>query len=588
MSIISSQIPSNKSGKLRLALAQMNSHVGNLEKNTQKILEFIDEAKKKEADLVVFPELAITGYPPEDLLLKPGFLRDNLDAMNQIIAATLGITAVVGFVDVQEDILNAAAVLHDGKMVGAHHKFYLPNYGVFDEDRYFRAGTETSVYTRGGITFGVAICEDIWYPEGPTRAQALLGNAQLALNINASPFYAGKWRFREQMLTTRASDNGVILAYVNAVGGQDELVFDGQSVVIAPNGDILARGKAFEEELILADIDTSLVTHSRLSDPRRRKVRLGSDGERTAVEQIQLSELPATPPKKEIAPSISKSPERLEEVYQGLVVGTRDYVLKNGFKHVVLGLSGGIDSAIVAVIAVDALGVDKVTGVTMPSQYTSTGTRTDAEILAQNLGIEFITLPIGQVFESYKSTLSPAFEGRAEDLTEENLQARIRGNLLMALSNKFGWMVLTTGNKSEMAVGYSTLYGDMAGGFAVIKDVPKTLVYELSEYRNKISPVIPKTIITRPPSAELRPDQKDEDSLPPYSILDPIIHHYVVEDRSFEEIVSLGFQEETVRRVMRLIDRSEYKRRQAPPGIKITPKAFGKDRRLPITNGYRE
>ena len=571
---------------MRLALAQLDFTVGDIDGNTKKIIENIAIARERGADLVVFPELAVTGYPPEDLLLKPGFVQDNLAAIENIAIATEGITAIVGFVDVNEDIYNAAAIMHNGKIAGIQHKFFLPNYGVFDEDRYFQAGSTTQVYTLDDVTFGVEVCEDAWYASGPHRVQALIGGAKLIIDINSSPFHAGKWKFREKMLGTRASDNSCAIVYLNAVGGQDELIFDGHSLVVDPKGEVVFRGKAFEEQLAVVDVDLSLVTHQRLVDPRRRKARLKSSGA-IDVPNITLDPLPETKKNGDVSKS-SNPPGELEEIYSALVLGTRDYVNKNGFKEVVLGLSGGIDSAITAVIACDALGADKVRVLIMPSEFSSNETQSDAEIQAQMLGIRHDKIWIGDVYDSYNKALAGVFEGLENDVTEENLQARIRGNLLMALSNKLNLLVLTTGNKSELACGYSTLYGDMAGGFAVIKDVPKTVVYKLVEYRNSISKVIPDSIIQRAPSAELRPDQKDQDTLPPYEILDPIIEAYVQEDRSIKEIVAMGFDEETVRRVVRMIDRNEYKRRQAAPGVKITPKAFGRDRRLPITNRYRE
>jgi NAD+ synthase (glutamine-hydrolysing) len=574
-------------GNLRLALAQINPVVGDLKGNTAKIIDYVERAREWAPDIVVFPELAITGYPPEDLLLKPSFLEGNLRALDDVIAASQGLTVICGFVDVNGDIYNAAAVIHNGKLAGVERKVFLPNYGVFDEFRYFQKGCETATYRLGGSIFGVSICEDMWYPDGPHRAQALAG-AHVLININASPFYSLKWKWRESMLSTRAGDNSAFLVYLNTIGGQDELVFDGHSVIFDPRARPIARGKAFEEDLIVVDIDTGSVWHTRLADPKWRQDAPPCREPEFPVSIIDLG------PKQEVAhPEIPKvvvptPPERVEEVYKALVLGTRDYVRKNGFRHVTIGLSGGIDSALVAVIAVDALGSDAVTGVTMPSVFTSTGTKADAELIAHNLGIELLTLPIHDVFESYKTALKPAFADRPEDVTEENLQARIRGNYLMALSNKFRWLVLTTGNKSEMATGYATLYGDMAGGFAVLKDVPKTLVYELSDYRNSISAAIPQSTIDRPPSAELRPDQRDVDSLPPYATLDPILHLYIEQDASPSEIIDKGYPEDIVRRVVAMVDRNEYKRRQAPPGVKITPKAFGKDRRLPITNAFRE
>ena len=572
--------------RLRIALAQINTTVGDLGSNTAKIIRCIDEARGAGADLVAFPELAVTGYPPEDLLLKPQFIRDNLDYLEQIVAASRGITAVVGFVDAKSDIHNAAAVIHDGTLVDVYHKIYLPTYGVFDEDRYFGPGNTCPVYVIGGVGIGVSICEDIWYAVGPTAIQSQL-DAAVIVNVNGSPYHAGKPQYREKMLATRAIDNEVIVCYVNAVGGQDELVFDGNSMICDQSGNLLARGKQFQEDLIVADLDIDGVFRSRLHDPRRRKELYGfHNGYLQGVKTV-VSEKPVERASPPLSPQNLSALPFEAEVYSALVLGVRDYVRKNGFEKVVIGLSGGIDSALTAAIAVDALGPENVTGVSMPSRYTSDLSESDAARLADNLGIKLHTIPIEPPFQAFLDILAPTFAGVAPDITEENLQARIRGNIMMALSNKFRWLVLTTGNKSEMATGYATLYGDMAGGFAVIKDVPKTLVYRLANYRNSVSPVIPQSIVVREPTAELRPDQRDVDSLPPYPVLDPILKAYAEEDWSFEDMVGAGFDEEMVKRVMRLVDLSEYKRRQAPPGIKITPRAFGRDRRLPITNRYR-
>lgn len=569
---------------LRVAMAQMNPTVGDIEGNTEAIIARIDEARSRQADIVVFPELAITGYPPEDLLLKAGFLEQNLQALDRIRAATRGITAVVGFVDVGSDIHNAAAVLHDGVLAGVHRKIFLPNYGVFDEDRYFRRGEDVSVFERAGVVFGVGICEDLWYPEGPAHDQCLRGGAQVIININASPFHAGKWMQRDRMLSTRAADNSCFVVYVNSVGGQDELVFDGHSTVHEPSGALLLRLPPFEETLACVDLEVSKSFRTRLKDPRIRKERVARE-DALPLNRIVLG---AQKHKRPLLPAAESAPppERFEEIYKALVTGVRDYVGKNGFNGVVIGLSGGIDSALTAAIAVDALGADKVTGVAMPSVYSASESLRDAQTLAENLKIRFLTIPIMEAFGAFEHLLAPAFDGRKPDVTEENLQARIRGNILMALSNKFGWMVLTTGNKSEVATGYCTLYGDMVGGFSALKDVPKTWVFALSRYRNTVSPVIPEYTITRPPSAELRPDQKDEDSLPPYEVLDPILELYVEHDTPPDEIVAQGFDDAVVRRVIRLVDFNEYKRRQAAPGVKITPRAFGKDRRMPITNAF--
>lgn len=570
--------------RLRIALAQMNVTVGDLAGNAAAIADRLEQAREVGSHVVAFPELAITGYPPEDLLLKPSFIEANRKALLGLQAETKDITAIIGFVDRDVDLYNAAAVLHNGEWVDTYRKQRLPNYGVFDELRYFSAGNSELVLILGEAKIGLSICEDIWSPGGPVARVAAAG-ADVVVNINASPYHRGKSDARHRMLGARAADHGIALAYVNMIGGQDELVFDGDSIVFNGAGEIIAEARPFTDELLICDIELEQVFRARLHDPRRRQVARRCP---PSVRTLVLSEkpleqdttLPANPPVQH---------DDTAEVYAALVMGTRDYVRKNGFKRVVLGLSGGIDSSLVATVAVDALGAAAVTGVSMPSHFSSEGSKTDAAALARALGIEMMTLPITDIFETSTGTLAPAFTGRSADLAEENLQARIRGNLLMALSNKFGWLVLTTGNKSEMATGYSTLYGDMAGGFAVLKDVPKTLVYELSRWRNAHgeAPVIPEDVLTKPPSAELRPNQKDEDSLPPYDVLDPILERYVEEDWSLEELVTAGYDEETVRQVITLVDRNEYKRRQAPPGVKITARAFGKDRRLPITNRFK-
>ncbi len=571
---------------LRLALAQTNSTVGDLAGNVQKILEAIEKAKENKVDVIAFPELAIPGYPPEDLLLKPQFIKENLHALEKVAKRCKGLAAIVGFVDRQEDIYNAAAVIYDGAVRFVYHKCYLPNYGVFDENRYFQVGKEVPVFTLNGITLGVNICEDIWYPEGPTYAQALGGGAEVIININASPYHAGKGLFREKMVATRARDNAVIIAYVNLVGGQDELVFDGGSFVFNEQGELLARGKQFRESLIVMDLSVDSVFRARLHDPRRRKERLEQIF--PEVQKYHLENTKWGGKRKPLSPPVEDGLPRLDEMYSALTLGLADYVHKNGFKKGVIGLSGGIDSALTATIAVDALGKENVVGVFMPSRYTSEVSGEDVESLARNLGIRLIRFSIESPFKSYLSLLSQEFKDLPADITEENLQSRIRGNLMMALSNKFGWLVLTTGNKSEMSVGYATLYGDMAGGFGVIKDVWKTLVYELAVERNKKDkPVIPERTIRRPPTAELRPDQTDQDSLPPYEILDPILKAYVEEDKSYDEIVAMGFDPTVIAKVIAMVDLSEFKRRQAPPGIKLTPRALGKDRRMPITNRYR-
>ncbi len=571
---------------LRLALGQINVTVGDFDGNRARMLAVVERARGLGVDLLAFPELAVPGYPPEDLLLKPGFVEANLAALRELAAAATGLTVIAGFVDYDADIYNAAAVCHEGRVAAVYHKIYLPNYGVFDEDRYFQSGQRPLVFTLHGATVGVNICEDIWVPGGPTQAQALAG-AELVVNISASPYHAGKAASRERMIATRAADNVAVIAFCNLVGGQDELVFDGSSVIVDERGEVIARGRQFTEDLVVCDVALGGVFRQRLHDPRRRK-------ERTAwarrLDEVQRVELPAGRPgdKPAISPHLVPPLERVEEVYHALTLGTHDYVRKNGFGTVVIGLSGGVDSSLTAAIAADALGPDNVVGVFMPSMYSSDESREDATQLAANLGIRFLTVPITDTFHAYLDMLAEAFAGTEPNVTEENIQARIRGNVLMALSNKFGWLVLTTGNKSEMSVGYATLYGDMAGGFAVIKDVPKDMVYALCRYRNRPREIIPQRVLDKAPTAELRPNQKDEDSLPPYPVLDPILRAYVEEDRSLAEIVALGFDEATVREVIGMVDRAEYKRRQAPPGIKITPRAFGKDRRLPITNRYRE
>ncbi len=575
--------------RLRISMAQINTTVGDFKGNLIKILGVIDQAKGLKADIVTLPELAVCGYPPEDLLFKPQFIQANLDALKQIAPATKDICAVVGFVDAEGDIYNAAAIFNDGQLAGVYHKIYLPNYGVFDENRYFRAGTDCPIYTINGVNIGITICEDIWYESGPANLQAYAG-AEVIINISASPYHADKGRYRERMISSRATDTIAIFAYNNAVGGQDELVFDGHSIITDERGKLLVRGKQFEEDLITADVNVDAVFRARLHDPRWRKDALLPKQQTWTQSKKLISPARAEIEKPALETKTAEILSLPAEVYKALVVGTGDYVKKNGFKKVLIGLSGGIDSAIVATIAVDALGSENVIGVSMPSRFSSTGSVTDTEQLVKNLKIKLLSIPIEKVYQAYIDTLAASFAGVKPDITEENLQARVRGNLLMALSNKFGWIVLTTGNKSEMATGYTTLYGDMAGGFAVIKDVPKTLVYKIARQRNELAgyDLIPEAIFTKPPSAELRPDQKDTDSLPPYEVLDPILTAYVEEDKSVEQIIAMGFAEKDVQRTARLVDLSEYKRRQAPPGVKITARAFGRDRRLPITNRFRE
>jgi len=574
--------------RLRIGMAQINTTVGDFTGNTEKILEAIGQGRSLGVDLLTFPELAICGYPPEDLLLKPKFIEENIRSLDKVVSGCSGLTAVVGFVDAKADIFNAAAVIHDRKLVGVYHKIYLPNYGVFDENRYFQAGRECPVFVIAGIGVGINICEDIWYEAGPATAQAYSG-AEVIVNISASPYHFGKRSSRERMLGTRASNNVAIVAYNNLVGGQDELVFDGDSVIMDEKGQLIARGKQFEEDLIVADLDVEAVFRTRLHDPRWRKATLLLEKQQWNTARIVVSEAPSSVPKSPLPQRQIMLRELPGEIYDALVLGTRDYILKNGIEKVVIGLSGGIDSSIVATIAVDALGPSNVIGVAMPSRYSSPGSISDAELLSRNLSIRLLTIPIENVFKAYLEVLAEPFKGVKPDVTEENIQARIRGNLLMALSNKFGWLVLTTGNKSEMATGYTTLYGDMAGGFAVIKDVPKTIVYQIAKYRNSVAgkDLIPSTVFEKPPSAELRPDQKDSDSLPSYDLLDPVLTAYVEEDKSVEQIIAMGIDEEVVKRAARLVDSSEYKRRQAPPGVKITARAFGRDRRLPITNRFK-
>ena len=577
----------------RLGLAQINTTVGDIPGNTAKILDYVERARQAGSDLVAFPELAITGYPPEDLLFNTSFLQANTAALQEIVAASRGIAVVVGCVDLGPDIANAAALAYDGALVDVYHKMYLPNYGVFDEDRYFRRGDSCPVYTINGVGVGVNICEDIWYPVGPIAVQREAG-AEVIVNINGSPFHAGKRDYREKMIATRAADNELYVAYLNLVGGQDELIFDGSSLVCDATGNVIAGGPAFEEALVITDLDIEAVLRSRLRDPRPRKenptiLREIGQPRQLHVSDFQPRQRPPLSPQSSTAgyPSIGY----VEEVYRALTLGTRDYVRKSGFGKVVIGLSGGIDSALTAAVAVDALGPENVVGVGMPSRYSSEGSVSDSKELADALGIDFWVIPIEPAHQAFSDMLEERFRDTQPNVAEENVQARIRGNVMMTISNKFGWLVLTTGNKSEMAMGYATLYGDMAGGFAVIKDVPKTLVYQLSRWRNENGdprPVIPQAIISKPPSAELRPDQTDQDTLPPYEELDPIVKAYVEEDCSLAEMVAMGHDEAAVRQVISFVDRNEYKRRQAPPGVKITPRNFGKDRRLPIVNRYRQ
>ena len=582
---------------IRAGIAQINTTVGDLTGNTRKIIKFIREARKFNINLITFPELAITGYPPKDLLLKTKFIKENQQRLNDIVKETRGIIAVVGFVHEEGDVFNSAAVIQDRKIIGIQHKIHLPNYGVFDEKRYFQAGKETIVFKTDILDFGVSICEDIWVPGFPTEDQCHAG-AEMIINISASPYHIGKPEFRKNMCMTRASDNIVYLLFNNLVGGQDDLVFDGKGLIIHCDGYVLNQGKLFKEDLVFCDLDLEDVKRSRLRDPRARSFKPEQEDSKVKT-VISGGKTSITKEKRGMKIDIGRNPflakktvaenNPFKEVYDALVLGVADYVNKNGFKKVIIGLSGGIDSSLTAAIAVDALGADNVLGISMPSHITSGHSIEDAEELAGNLKIKLKNIPIFEIYKSYLETLSPSFKGTKQDVTEENIQARIRGNILMAFSNKFGYLLLTTGNKSELSMGYATLYGDMAGGFAVISDVPKTLVYEISRYRNSISkkPVIPKRCLTKEPSAELRPNQKDTDSLPDYNILDGILHLYVELDKSIDEIVAFGYEKKTARDVINRVDRNEYKRQQAAPGIRITPKAFGSGRRIPITNKYR-
>jgi NAD+ synthase (glutamine-hydrolysing) len=572
---------------LRVALAQINATVGDIDGNAAKIAEQTAAARDAGAALVVFPELALSGYPPEDLLLKTSFLEDASAALGELAAGTRGIVAMVGFPERAEDVYNAAAVLADGEVAAVYRKMYLPNYGVFDEQRYFQNGAEAGIFELNGIPIGVSICEDIWEPGPPAMTEALAG-AQVIVNLSASPYRIGYGHGRERMLAQRAVDNLAAVVFVNTVGGQDELVFDGHSLAVDQDGRILARCPQFEESLTLCTIDPREVTSARLRDTRhranvRRQRRAGPIAEPPVV---HMASVEVSGGGRTVGGEIADLLEPEAEVYAALRTGLGDYVRKNGFEHVVLGLSGGIDSALVALVAVDALGPKAVTCVSMPSPYSSEGTKSDARAIAANLGVDFRELSIAEAMEAYGHMLAEPFAGTEPDIAEENVQARIRGNVVMALSNKFGWLVLATGNKSELSVGYATLYGDMAGGFAVLKDVFKGWVYRLVRWRNAQEQLVPESVLERPPSAELRHDQRDQDSLPPYEVLDAILAAYVEEDLDAEELVRRGLPADDVERVIRMVDRAEYKRRQAPPGIKVSTKAFGRDRRLPITNRY--
>jgi NAD+ synthase (glutamine-hydrolysing) len=571
---------------VKIALAQMNAVVGDIAGNELRIREGIAAAREGGARLVLFPELAVSGYPPEDLLLKEHFLGDVRAAVDRLTADAQGIVAVVGFPERADDVYNAAAVLAEGELQGIYRKVHLPNYGVFDEMRYFQSGPSCGgIVEIDGVKVGLTVCEDIWVP-GPPESDEGLAGATLIVNISASPYQLGKGVRRERMVAQRAADTFAPVAFCALVGGQDELVFDGHSFVCDHEGNVIARAPQFSEHLLFCDVDTDAAASARLRETRQRPA--ARELQARVPTLASIGEAPGDGPKTEVGGEIADLLDPDAEVYAALVLATRDYVTKNGFEHVVIGLSGGIDSTLVLLIAVDALGADRVTCVTMPSRYSSEGTRSDAKTLADNLGVDLLELPIRGPMEAYDELLAGPFKGREPDLTEENLQARTRGNLLMALSNKFGWLVLTTGNKSELSVGYSTLYGDSAGGFAVIKDVPKTMVYRLVAVRGRRDPEnpVPESIVTRAPSAELRADQRDEDSLPPYDVLDRILEGYVERDLGREQLIARGLPAEDVDRIIRLVDLAEYKRRQNPPGPKVTSKAFGRDRRVPITNRY--
>jgi NAD+ synthase (glutamine-hydrolysing) len=572
---------------MRLALVQINPVVGDLDGNRRLILERLEAARAQGADLVLFPELAVTGYPPEDLLLRPGFIRAAESSVEAIAREARGTTVLVGGPHFDRDLYNACFVLAGGEVKAVYRKRFLPNYGVFDEDRYFAPGRDLILLEHGRTLVGLTVCEDMWQP-GPPATDLALAGAELLVNISASPFYVGRDREREEMFVTRARDNSCFVAFCNSVGGQDELIFDGHSVVIDDEGTILARAPGFEEALLVVDVEPKEVIGRRLRDVRRRALAR----EREQVPPVEVIHVGTRGPSsngQKARSSVAPFVDELEQMRLALALGLRDYVDKNGFRDVVVGVSGGIDSAVTAALAAEALGADRVHCVSMPSRYSSEATRADARRLAESLGCSFQEIPIGSIVDAFGEALTDAFSGTQPDLTEENIQARARGVLLMALSNKFGWMLVATGNKSELSVGYATLYGDMAGGFALLKDVYKTDVFRLARYLNERvgRELIPQSIIDRAPSAELRDNQLDEDSLPPYPKLDEVLEEYVEHDRTLEELSADGFDKEIVERAVSMIDRAEYKRRQAPPGVKLRPKAFGRDRRTPITNRWR-
>jgi NAD+ synthase (glutamine-hydrolysing) len=568
---------------MRIALAQVNPTVGDLAGNARLVVDRIERARQLGADIVCFPELVITGYPPEDLVLKPSFVRDNLEQLEWVARATQDISAVVGFVDQDGDIFNAAAFLHHGEIKAVFHKVFLPNYGVFDEKRYFEPGHRCPIVELDGVRIGLSVCEDCWFPAGPMAWQAHHG-AQVLININGSPYHYGKRAPREEMVRGRAVDYGAFVAWVNTVGGQDELVFDGNSVVFDPHGRLLAHAASFVDELLVCDIDTDHPAHRQVEQLRRESE--AAERLELTVSEVSLESAGRDSPKPPLEQRIAEPLEGAAEIYAAVVLATHDYMRKQGFQKVVIGMSGGVDSALTAAIACDALGAQNVIGVRMPSRHTSAESLEDAGLVAENLGMQLMDLSIEPPHRGFEEILQPVFLGTRPGVAEENVQPRIRSTILHALSNKFGYIVLSTGNKSELATGYGTLYGDIAGGYAVLKDITKTTVYELCRYRNSLGPAIPERVMSKPPSAELKPGQLDTDSLPPYEELDPILIGYIEDDLSPEELVAAGHRPETVARVIQLVDRSEYKRRQAPPGVKITERAFGRDRRMPIVNRY--